>query len=133
MTKAETGTGSISNKDARALANGLLPSGQNISSLSPTGREEVKHAIETVLRLYEMQDARLSLALEQLNRAADALAAKDAEIARLRKALKPFAEWHLAHIDYDDPNTELFDSDIVGIDVGDLRRARATLEGEGDG
>jgi hypothetical protein len=68
--------------DARTIANnGLLPTGQDARSLpQKSGREEIRQAIDTLLRLYDYDNARLELALEQLDRAA-------AEIERLRTAL----------------------------------------------
>jgi hypothetical protein len=66
--------------DARTILNGLFPSGQqDIKSLPPQGREEIRRAIDVILRLYDYNTARLELALEQLDKAA-------AEIDRLRAA-----------------------------------------------
>lgn len=69
------------------------------------------------------------------------LRAKDAEIARLREALKPFAEW-IAKRDadyttaaYPDPCPLAYSPDKPNADaatVGDLRRARAALAREDD-
>ena len=64
--------------DARTIASGLFPSGQDIESLTPQGREEIRQAVDVILRLYDYNAARLELALEQLDKAA-------AEIDRLRK------------------------------------------------
>jgi hypothetical protein len=66
--------------EARVIMSGLFPSGQDIRSLTLTGREEIRDAVDTILRLYDYDNARLTLALEQLDRA-------DAEIRRLREQL----------------------------------------------
>jgi chromosome segregation ATPase len=57
--------------DIRTVANGLLPSGQNVASMTKTGKAEVRAALEALLRIYDNDNARLGLALEQLDRAAD--------------------------------------------------------------
>jgi len=67
----------ISKSDARTIASGLFPSGQDVKSLTPEGREEIRRAVDVILRLYDHNAARLELALEQLDKAA--------EIDRLRK------------------------------------------------
>ena len=65
-------------------------------------------------------------------RCADEVSAQSAEIARLREALKPFAD---VVDDLDDDHTDdgkLWESPAaMGITAGDLRRARATLETNG--
>lgn len=56
--------------DLRTIANGLIPAGFDAASLTPEGRDEVRAAIDVILRLHDAQSARLTLALEQLDRAA---------------------------------------------------------------
>lgn len=79
MAEVQAGKG-----DLRKLANGLIPSGFDAAKLTPEGRDEVRAAIDVILKLNDQRFARLSLALEQLDRAAD-------EIDRLRAALEQIA------------------------------------------
>jgi len=63
--------------DLRTLGNGLFPTGFDAASLTSEGRDEVRDAIDVLLKLWDHRNARLTLALEQLDRAA-------AEIDRLK-------------------------------------------------
>lgn len=69
----------------------------------------------------------------QWNRVGDAIAAKDAEIERLREALKPFSEMAVAYAREDDETpalAALTEGKRLHLTVGDLRRARAALNPE---
>lgn len=63
--------------DLRTIANGLLPTGLDPKTLPPEGRDEIREAIDVILKLWDYRNARLTLALEQLEKAA-------AEIERLK-------------------------------------------------
>ena len=67
--------------DYRMIANGLLPGGCDPDKLTAIGRQEVRDAIDALLRIYDRDNARLDLALRELDRAA-------AEIERLREVEK---------------------------------------------
>lgn len=67
--------------DLRALANGLIPGGFDATQLTPEGRDEVRDAIDVLLKLSDQRNVRLTLALGQLDRAA-------VEIERLQASLK---------------------------------------------
>lgn len=66
--------------DARAIANGLFPGGQDIQSLTRQGRDEVREAVEVMLKVWDRNNVKLQLALQQLDKAAD-------EIERLKREL----------------------------------------------
>src|SRR6266567_8188824 len=66
--------------DLRTLASGLFPAGFDAAALTPEGRDEVRAAVDVILKLSDRQSARLKLALEQLDRAAS-------EIDRLKDKL----------------------------------------------
>lgn len=66
--------------DLRTIARGLIPAGFDAATLTPEGRDEVREAIDVILKLSDYRNAKLGLALEQLEKAA-------AEIERLRAAL----------------------------------------------
>lgn len=57
--------------DLRTIVNGLFPTNFDTASLSKRGKDEIKEAIDAILRISSYQDARLTLALEQLDKAAD--------------------------------------------------------------
>jgi hypothetical protein len=78
MTQASGG-------DLRTIANGLFPAGGDSSTLTKEGRDEVRAAMEVILRLWDHRNTKLSLALEQLDRAAD-------EIERLREVAMGIVE-----------------------------------------
>ena len=63
--------------DLQTLANGLFPAGFDATALTPEGRDEVRAAVDVILKLWDRGSARLTLALEQLDKAA-------AEIDRLK-------------------------------------------------
>jgi chromosome segregation ATPase len=65
--------------DLRTIANGLFPAGGEVATLSPAGRDEVREAVEVILRLSSHDNARLTLALEQLDKAADEVERLNAE------------------------------------------------------
>lgn len=71
---------SVGKGDIRTLANGLFPAGMDPAALTPEGRDEVREAMEVLLKIYDYRNTKLALALEQLDRAA-------AEIDRLRAEL----------------------------------------------
>lgn len=56
--------------DLRTLANGLFPSGLDPVALTPEGRDEVRAAVDVILKLWDHQSAHLQLALKELDRAA---------------------------------------------------------------
>lgn len=66
--------------DHRIIADGLFPGGMDPAKLTELGRAEVRAAIEALLRVWDRDNARLALALEQLDRGA-------AEVERLRALL----------------------------------------------
>ena len=68
--------------DYRVIADGLFPGGMDPAKLTEIGREEVRNAVDALLRLWDRDNARLALALEQLDRAA-------AEIERLKAGPEP--------------------------------------------
>lgn len=93
--------------------------------------EQLSAQSAEIARLQEkvrQADVVASIALSERNFSV----AKDAEIARLRKALKPFAD---AVESLDDNHTDgghLWESPAaMNITAGDLRRARAALETKG--
>lgn len=63
--------------DLRTLVSGLIPAGFDAGALTPKGRDEVRDALDVILKLWDYRNARLTLALEQLDKAA-------VEIERLR-------------------------------------------------
>lgn len=65
--------------DFRTVLDGLFPTGERLPA-SRTGRDEVRAALDALLRIYDHNNARLILALEQLDKGA-------AEIERLRAEL----------------------------------------------
>ena len=65
--------------DLRTIASGLFPAGDELPS-TKEGRDEVRAAVDALLRVWDHSSAKLLLALEQLDRAAD-------EIERLRAQL----------------------------------------------
>ncbi len=69
--------------DLKTIAHGLIPTGFNAAALPPEGRNEIKDAIDVILKVSSYQDARLTIAIEQLDKAA-------AEIDRLRAIIKSF-------------------------------------------
>ncbi len=73
MTQASSG-------DLRTIANGLFPAGLEPSALTKEGRDEVRAAMDVILKLWDYRNTKLALALEQLDRAA-------ARIEQLEKAL----------------------------------------------
>lgn len=84
----------IDRGDLQTIANGLFPAGFKAAALTPEGRDEVKEAVDVILRLSSTQNARLTLALEQLDKAADdntrlrtALAEAEREIERQKAEL----------------------------------------------
>lgn len=70
--------------DLRTIANGLFPAGSDPSALPKEGKDEVRAAIEVILKLWDHRNTKLALALEQLDRAADEIARLRAENERLR-------------------------------------------------
>lgn len=74
-----------SSGDLRILANGLFPAGGDVKELTPEGRDEVRDAVDVILKLWDTGSARLGLALERLDKAAD-------EIERLKAALKQISD-----------------------------------------
>lgn len=57
--------------DLRTLANGLFPvGGVEAKDLPPEGRDEVRAAMDVILRLWDYQSAKLDLALQSLDKAA---------------------------------------------------------------
>ena len=74
--------------DLKTLANGLFPGGFDAATLTQEGRDEVRSAVDVILRLWDYRNARLTLALEGLDKAAIALEQKDALIAEMLAALK---------------------------------------------
>lgn len=91
--------------DLKTLANGLFPSGQDVAALTPEGRDEIRDAIEVILKLWDYRNARLALALEGLDKAADEIVALRSKLAeyenvpgRLRHIMK-----HGRMPDEDDP------------------------------
>jgi len=61
--------------DMQTIVSGLLPAGMDIESLTPEGRDEVRQALDTILKVWDRTQARLALALGQLDKAADHIAA----------------------------------------------------------
>jgi hypothetical protein len=74
--------------DLKTIANGLFPSGFNAAALTPEGRDEVRAAVDVILRLSDSRNARLTLALEMLDKAAAHIEHKDAQIAQMLEALR---------------------------------------------
>ena len=70
--------------DLRTIANGLFPSGQDVSNLTAEGRDEVRAAVDALLRMWDRTSAKLELALRQLDKAADEIKRLQAENAALR-------------------------------------------------
>lgn len=81
--------------DLKTVARGLMPAGLDPSTLTPEGRDEVRAAIDAILRLWDHRNARLTLALEQLDKAA-------AEIDRLKKINEQTARVRCAECDCGD-------------------------------
>jgi hypothetical protein len=46
----------MSKQDARKIICGLLPDGLDVSKLTPIGRQEIRDAIDAVLRMTEVPD-----------------------------------------------------------------------------
>lgn len=69
--------------DLRTIANGLFPSGQDVASLTPEGRDEVRAAVDALLRAWGRTSAKLGLALGQLDRAAAEIERLNGIIAKL--------------------------------------------------
>jgi hypothetical protein len=86
MGDKRAGMGWLGKNAAHTLVNGLLPAGLQSRSLPPEGRNEVREALDTVLRLYEGDKMRLELALHQLDRAAAEIERLQAENALLLRA-----------------------------------------------
>lgn len=63
----------------------------------------------------------------------DALAAKDAEIAKLKAALGPFADECDHNIGDTEDDSEAYSSRFGRLSVGDFRQAVAALEEKADG
>lgn len=72
--------------DLRTVATGLFPQGFDVAALTPEGRDEVRAAVDAILRLWDQENARLSLALKQLDKGA-------AEIERLKGANDKIGSW----------------------------------------
>lgn len=72
--------------DHRIIADGLFPGGMDPKKLTEIGRSEVRAAVEALLRIVDRDNARLALALEQLDKGA-------AEIERLRALDREAAEY----------------------------------------
>ncbi len=66
--------------DLRTIARGLIPGGFDPTSLTTKGRDEVRAAIDAILRAWDRSNTKLGLALEQLDKAA-------AEIDRLNQRI----------------------------------------------
>jgi hypothetical protein len=77
----------INSGDLRTLANGLFPSGGSEAHLTPEGRDEIRDAIDVILKFWDYRNTKLSLALEQLDRAADEIFRLRAEKDKLVEAL----------------------------------------------
>lgn len=81
------------NKDElRTLANGIIPAGFDAKKLPPEGCDEVRAAIDMLLALSNRRTTRLTLALNQLDKAA-------LEIDRLKKNNEKLASWMSAALD----------------------------------
>lgn len=78
MTDRTAGRG-----DLRTIANGLFPSGQDLASLTPEGRDEVRAAVDALLRVWDYTSAKLELALGQLDKAAAEIERLNGIIAKL--------------------------------------------------
>lgn len=78
--------------DLKTLASGLIPAGFDAARLPADGRDEVRAAIDVILKLSDHSNAKLSLALEQLDRAA-------AEIERIKSANVKIGAWLSAALD----------------------------------
>ena len=81
MLKADKG-------DLQTLANGLLPSGQDISRLTAEGRDEVRAAIDVILKIWDYNRTKLDLALVQLDKCAAEIERLTAERDEARELLK---------------------------------------------
>ncbi len=75
---------SVGRGDLKTLADGLFPCGHD-NPTSPRGRDEVRAAMEVILKLWDYQSAKLELALRELDGAG-------AEIDRLNKKAAPTKE-----------------------------------------
>lgn len=75
-----------SHDDLRTIANGLFPVVGDTSALPKEGKDEIRAAIEVILKLLDRRNTKLVLALEQLDRAADEIARLRAENERLRSS-----------------------------------------------
>lgn len=73
-----------SHGDLRTIANGLFADGYDSSALTKEGKDEIRAAIDVILKLWDHRNTKLSLALEQLDLAADEIARLSAENERLR-------------------------------------------------
>lgn len=72
--------------DLKTISHGLIPTGFNAANLPPKGRDEVREAIDAILRIWDYTQAKTTLALEQLDKAAAEIDRLKAEIAELRSA-----------------------------------------------
>ena len=86
--------------DLRALAHGLIPAGFDATELTLEGRDEVRAAIDVLLKLSDHRYARLSFALEQLDKGAT-------EIERLKSANDKIGAWLSAALDDPQVCTEM--------------------------
>ena len=79
----------INSGDLQTLANGLFPSGGSEAHLTPEGRDEIRDAIDIILKFWDYRNTKLSLALEQLDKAADEIFRLRAENEKLRADCAP--------------------------------------------
>lgn len=102
------------------------PGESSMMTMSSTGKVSVAVAA-TIARQQALLDRALESSFDDKARADRA----EEEIARLREALKPFAEYLQAHpLDLNNKGRPLPDSEGVGwiyLTIGDFRRARAAL------
>ena len=77
------GAGSL-RTDLRTILNGLIPTGFDSRRMPPEAKCEVREALDAVLKLWDQRNARLTLALESLDRAAEEIERLKAEIVRLQ-------------------------------------------------
>ena len=103
--------------DLRTLASGLFPAGFDAAALTPEGRDEVRAAVDVILRLSDSQSARLKLALEQLDLAAKEIDRLKDEFWRVHSRIDARLNDHLCEMreGYDDSITGFNEAwDIVG-------------------
>lgn len=73
--------------DLRTILNGLFPTKEQLPR-TLEGRDEVRAAVDALLRIYDRDNARLTLALEQLDKGAAEIERLRADNERLRAALR---------------------------------------------